>query len=161
MTIAEQIVSLINQKLAGINTVDIGTVTKVYDNYMRVDVRLKCSVNGTETLLQNVPFMSLRFGDSEIIVLPDVGQPVLVAYTKFERSKQLEGDGVAPVNPRSRFQLSNAVVLGSIHLRSDGIPEDLSAPGDIGIFHKSGSCILFKSDGKIEIRTTQLDINSL
>lgn len=150
--IGEQIVYLIDKKINALNTVDIALVTEVHADQWTVDVRLKHTIDDAEIQIKNVPILHTRFGESMIVMLPLKGSVVLLAYTKYESARQLENDEVRTVNPLSKHQFSNAIVIGGLFTAAETIPH-VVAEGEVLIHHKSGSYIWFKDSGAIEINS--------
>jgi len=157
MSFGEQVLSLIDKRMDLLNTVDIGTVIAIYPGETCVDVKLQHKFGDAETIIPRVPIAYPKFGDSEIVIMPTIGTAVLVAYTKYERQRQLDNADPVPVNPLLKHTINNAVVIGGPFRTSEPAPVGLQA-GEILIRHKTGSYLKFKADGSIEIKATDVNI---
>ncbi|MDD1695087.1 MAG: hypothetical protein LUQ71_10225 [Methanoregula sp.] len=155
MSMGEQILSLIDKRMDLLNTVDIGTVIAVYDGETCVDVKLKHKIGDAETIIKRVPIAYPKFGDSEIVIMPVIGAVVLVAYTKYERSRQLNDDSITAVNPLLKHAIGNAIVIGSPFKNGEAAPSGLTT-GEIQIQHKSGTYLKFCANGDIETNAPHL-----
>jgi len=157
MSLGEQVLTLIDKRIDLLNTVDLGTVIAVYDGETCVDIKLLHKVGDAETKLSRVPIAYPKLGDSEIVIMPSIGATILVAYTKYERQRQLENADPTAVNPILKHTINNAVVIGGPFKIGETVPAGLQA-GEILIQHKTGSYLKFKADGSIEIKATDVNI---
>lgn len=155
-SVGDIINGLIESQINAINTLDIGTITKIYDGKGKVDVELKIKVGSQNVVLQECPLAFQKFGSGTIWIAPKLGQTVLVAFTKTERDRQLKA-GTQRMDEVATFTLSNAIVIGGLFLITDILPDDFD-PDEICIRHQTGSYIKFKENGAIEIKSP-LEVN--
>jgi hypothetical protein len=149
-SIAEKVALLVDQRLGRINTILIGSVTKVTSPFL-VDVKLSHQVGTASPQLLNVPVLHPKFGGSSIVICPAVGDMVLVGITKHDRDPLLTGKTNVPVNQYTSFSINNAVVLSGTFTSSSTPPSMVA--GEILLQHATGSFIRFHSDGSIEIHS--------
>ncbi len=156
MNYAEPVLKLVAQRLASINTLALGRITKVNLATWRVSVRLKNKIQDNEIELVNVPIALQAFGTGALHIAPTVGDIVTVGFSKYEIQKQLRNRDIVPVNELVQHNLNHAVVLSGIYTESDTVPA--VAAGEILISHKSGSSIRFKTNGDIEITASHIKL---
>jgi hypothetical protein len=149
--IAEKVSLLVDERIQRINTILVGSITKV-TSPMLVDVKLSHQVGTASPQLLNVPVLHPKFGESSIVICPQVGDMVIVGVTKYERDPLLSGRTNLKVNQYRNFSINNAVVLSGT-FTSSGTPPALAA-GEMVMQHTSGSFIRFHADGSIEIHST-------
>lgn len=157
MTIAEQVGNLIDKRIRRINTLDFALVVATHPEALRVDVVLKHKTSEqVDVVLKNVPVMASWFGQSGLFIAPDVGDTVLVGYSKYERERQVTGTNQVQVDPLTLHNLNNAVVLAGAPIPGVGLlPTDL-APGEIALLHRSGSYLKFEENGDLEIKASHI-----
>ena len=151
MSISQKITDLIESRIEKVNTLALGKITKVDLTRWRANVRIKNKIQDNEIELVNVPIALQAFGTGAIHIAPAVGDIVVVGFSKHEIQKQLGNRDIIPVNELVLHNLNHAVILSGIHTESDTVPA--VAAGEILISHKSGSYILFKNNGAIEINS--------
>lgn len=109
---------------------------------------LKNRVQGNKIELFDVPVACLRSGVGTIYVPLNVGDIVLVLFSKYELDEQLKDRQVVDVNQVLKFDLNNAVVLGGVFTQADGIPsiqeDKINLIGDV---HVSGDLTFNTIDG--------------
>lgn len=128
----EKIRKLIDVKLDNINTVALGIITQVDNSKLRCNVKLKHKIQGQEIELFDVPIACLRSSIGTIYIPLQVGDVVLVFFSKYELEEQLKNKEVVAVNELLKFNLNNAIVFGGVFTLTDSIP-DLD-PNKINIF---------------------------
>lgn len=153
MDAAEVIAQYVRDQVAGIRTLDIGTVSSVSGSL--VSVKVKHMVSGRVMEYVEVPVLPYGTGAGRLSVAPLVGDTVLIAFLMHELPPMLETAGHIPeINERIRY--TNPVVLTVLDTHDD-IPDLQPAPGEMLLQHRSGSYIRFGTDGSLEIGATAVD----
>ena len=154
MNFAEPVRKLIDERLASVNSVAVGVITKVNLVAWRADVRLKSKIQDCEIELANVPIGLQSFAAGAVHIAPAVGDVVIVGFSKHELQKQLRNRDVVAVNELVLHNINHAIILTGVYVETDAIPA--VAAGEILIRHKSGSSIKFSANGEIEIYATKI-----
>lgn len=156
MSIAGKITDLIDARIAKINTISIGIVTKVDLETWRVSVRLKSRVQDTEIELLNVPVALQGYGAGAVLIAPAVGDIVVIGFSKHEIQKSLRNRDVVAVNDLVLHNANHAIVLSGVYAESDTVPAVTA--GEILIRHASGSSIRFRANGDIDITGSHINL---
>lgn len=151
MNFADPVKSIIEQRVAKVNTIAIGKITKVNLAAWRADVRLKSKIQDCEIEIANVPIGLQTFAAGAVHIAPAVDDVVIVGFSKHELQKQLKNRDVVTVNELVLHNVNHAIILTGVHVETDAIPA--VAAGEILIGHRSGSFIKFHNDGRIELHT--------
>lgn len=156
MRAGEGVISLIEQRLASMNTLALATVVRTRDR-LRADIVLKGMTGGERVEIRNVPTAWPRLGGSTLFIAPGPGDVVLVGFTKHDRDLQLRDAEPAEINPLVRFSISNAVILGGPITEEDDCPD--LAPGEILLQHRSGASIRITDEGDIVLTARDIHLN--
>jgi len=154
VSIAEKISDLIDRRIARVNTLSIAVVTKVDLGTWRVSVRLKHKIQDNEIELQNVPLALPAYGAGAVLIAPAVGDIVVVGFSKHELQKQLRNRDIVTANELVLHNANHAIVLAGAYAESDTVPT--VAEGEMLLQHKSGSSIMFRANGDIEITASHI-----
>ena len=153
MDAAEVIAKYVREQVAGIRTLDVGTVSSVSGNL--VSVKVKHMVSGRVMEYVEVPVLPYGTGAGRLCAAPLVGDTVLIAFLMHELPPMLEAAGHIPeINERIRY--TNPVVLTVLDT-PDALLDLQPAPGELLLQHRSGSYIRFGTDGSLEIGATAVD----
>ncbi len=156
MNYSQGMVELIERRLSKINTLAIGTLTKVDLSKWRADVRLKTMIQGQRVEIANVPIALQMFAAGSLQIAPAAGDVVIIGTSKHEVQKQLRNREIIEANEQVLYNINHAVILSGVYVESDAVPT--VAANEILLSHKSGSFIKFHSSGKIEIHSESSDV---
>ncbi len=153
MDAAEMIAQYVRGQVAGVRTLDVGTVTAVAGD--QVSVKVKHMVSERVMEYVEVPVLPYGTGAGRLCGAPMVGDTVLIAFLMHELPPMLEVKGHIPeINERIRY--TSPVVLTVLDT-GDALPALRPEPGELLLQHRSGSYIRFGVDGSLEIGATAVD----
>ncbi|PKG31386.1 hypothetical protein, partial [Methanoregula sp.] len=148
MNYTQCMAELIERRLSKINTLAIGTLTKVDLSKWRADVRLKTKIQGQNIEIANVPIALQMFSAGSLQIAPAVGDVVIIGVSKHEIQKQLRNRDLVEANEQVLYNINHAVILSGAYVESDAVPS--VAANEILILHSSGSSIAVKAKCDIE-----------
>ncbi|MDD4255725.1 MAG: hypothetical protein PHP59_10185 [Methanofollis sp.] len=152
--IAQALTTLIDGKIARLNTLDPAIVTGVDLDAWTVNVRLKHRRRGREITLSAVPVAPQRFGAGALWIAPAVGDIVLVAYSHYDLKKQLKNLDIVDVNEEIAFHLAHALVIAGLVPRTADVP---AVPaGGILLQHQSGAGIEIDAAGNMILKAAHI-----
>ena len=155
MNFAEPVLKLVEERLSKINTLAIGTLTKVDLSKWRADVRLKTKIQGQNIEIANVPIALQMFTAGSLQIAPAVGDVVIIGVSKHEIQKQLRNRDVVEANEQVLYNINHAVILSGGYVESDAVPS--VAANEILIQHSSGTSIRFKANGDLDITASHIN----
>lgn len=151
MNYTQNIAELIDRRVAKINALAVGVISKVHLSKWQADVRLKSKIDGQAVELANIPIALQMFAAGSLQIAPAVDDVVIVGFSKHEVQKQLKNREVVEVNERVLHNLNHAIIMSGVYVESDAVPT--VAANEILLQHKTGSFIRFYASGKIEIHS--------
>lgn len=155
MNYTQGISELIDRKIANINAVVVGVITKIDLSKWRADVRLKAEIQGQKVEIANVPIALQMFAAGSLQIAPAAGDVVIVGISKHEIQKQLRNREIVQVNEQVLHNINHAVILSGVFVESDAVPA--VAANEILIQHRSGSSIRFKANGDLDITASHIN----
>jgi hypothetical protein len=157
--IAAALNTLIDAKIARLNTLDPAVVTGVNLDAWTVNVRLKHRRRGREIALNAVPLAPQRYGAGTLWIAPAVGDVVLVAYSRYDLKQQLKNLDIVDVNEAIACHLAHAIVIAGLVPRTAAVP---AVPaGGILLQHQSGAGLEIDADGNLTIRAAHISLRSI
>lgn len=170
--LANDIQNIISKRIGEINTLDIGIIKNINDNNT-CDLYLIRKQNNITNLntsdennkiieLYDVPIMRTYCRNFSISPDYQENDKVLIGYTKTDIYNQLISESSIEVSCNNYFNITNAIVIGNVPSWDIPIPQTTQNEiGDVTIQHSSGSKIVFKSDGEIDIIGTKIKMKYL
>jgi hypothetical protein len=155
VSVRDQVVGLIEDRIQKVNTLAMAVITKVDLARWQADIRLKHKIQDVTLDLTAVPIALQSYGTGAIHIAPAIGDVVLVGFSKHEIRKQLRNRDVVAVNELVLHNLNHAVIISGIHAESDTVPA--VAAGEILISHKTGAYLKFKNDGSMEFKIKEVN----
>jgi len=161
--LANDIQNLITKRIGELNTFDIGIITNVNDDNNTCDINLLRKQNSSDftnisdednTIIElyDVPIMRTYCRNFSITPDYEIDDKVLIGYTKTDIYNMLTTESPVMCSSNNYFNITNAIVIGNVPSWDIPIPQTISDKiGDVTIEHSSGSKIIFKSDGEIDI----------
>lgn len=156
MNYTDGLVEYVTRRIAQINTLAIGKITKVNLTTWRADVRLKAKVGDQEIEIANVPIALQKFAAGAVHIAPAVGDIVLIGFSAKEIQKQLRNRDIVSANELVLHNVNHAIILSGVYVESDAVP--VVAASEILIQHTTGSYLKFKADGSIEMVATAINM---
>ena len=158
MNIVEQLKQMINSTIDGLWTLAIAKVESVNRTECTCTVILKyLTINGVPyARLTNIPVVMPRGRNSMVLVPIDVGDVVLVAFTKFPSGLVIENEDMIKVENTNTFSIKNAVVLAGFILGT----EELQTITGSEKYEIPTDRMVLVSDQKIDIVAPQINIGA-
>jgi len=166
MKLTELIEKGISKRLDSIYTAIPAIVTKIDLSTMKCDIqpkmKLKNPANNTFEelpIIQDVPIAYPKTADSVLLMPPEVGDVVLVLFSKYALETLLKDKNTADVNDIRRFSINDAIIIAGLFTSVDSIPN--MNEGEIMLYHKSGAYIKFDAQGNLTIVAKTINFNKL
>ena len=110
-------------------------------------------------IIQDVPIACQKSGDSVLLMLPEVGDTILIMFTKYALDNLLKDSQTADPNNVRRFSINDCIVVGGLHTSIDTVPT--IASGEAMFYHSSGGFLKFDIDGNLEIKAKTIDFTKI
>jgi hypothetical protein len=166
MKVTELIENGIEKRMEAIWTAIPAIVVKIDLATMHCDVRPKMKVTNPQTeqleelpILQGVPISFQKGAGSVLLMPPEVGDVILVLFSKYALDNMLKDKQTVDHDDVRRFSIDDCVIVSGLYTSIDTIPA--LSTGEMGLFHKSGSCIKFSASGNIELKAPRIDFTEL
>jgi len=109
--IRDKVEMLIEKKIGGINTVDVGKVIDVDWDRFRVSCKLKSSsTKGEPPIFKNIPLALPQTNKTTVCLPVSVGDTVIILYNKHNLKRALNDDKIKRHSGR-KFSLNNAIAM--------------------------------------------------
>ncbi|MCK5217562.1 MAG: hypothetical protein KAJ93_07220 [Methanosarcinales archaeon] len=110
-------------------------------------------------IVQDVPIACQKSGDSVLLMPPEVGDTILIMFTKYALDNLLKDYQTSYPNNIRRFSINDCIVVGGLHTSIDTVPTIASE--ETMLYHKSGAYIKIDSDGDITIHGKTVNFTKL
>lgn len=110
-------------------------------------------------IIQDVPIACQKSGDSVLLMPPEVGDTILILFTKYALDNLLKDSQTADPNNVRRFSINDCIVVGGLHTSIDSIPA--VASGETLLYNQSGAFIKIDVDGNITIHGKTINFTEL
>ena len=110
-------------------------------------------------IIQDVPIACQKSGDSVLLMPPEVGDTILIMFTKYALDNLLKDSQTSDSNNVRRFSINDCIVVGGLHTSIDTVPTIASE--ETILYHKSGAYIKIDSDGDITIHGKTINFTKL
>lgn len=158
--------AIISQRLEAMWTAIPAVVTKTNLTTMKCDVMPKMKLENPQTeeleelpIILDVPVAFQKTAGSVLIMPPEVGDVVLVLFSKYALDNLLKDVQTADHDDVRRFDIGDALIIAGLHISTDTIPA--MGTGDILLQHKSGAYLKFDSAGNLTIYAKTINLNEM
>ena len=166
MKATELINLIIDQRLESLWTAIPANVISVDYSTLTCSVQPKTKLTNASSdeledlpIIQNVPISFQKSGESVLLMLPEVGDVVIVMFTKYALDNLLKDYQTADPGNVRRFSINDCIVVGGLHTSIESVPAIASE--ETMLYHRSGAFIKIDSDGDITIHGKTVNITKL
>ena len=110
-------------------------------------------------IIQDVPISFQKSGGSVLLMLPEVGDVVIVMFTKYALDNLLKDYQTADPDNVRRFSINDCIVVGGLHTSIESVPTIASE--ETMLYHSSGGFLKFDIDGNLEIKAKTIDFTKI
>ena len=166
MKATELINLIIDQRLESLWTAIPANVISVDYSTLTCSVQPKTKLTNPPSdeledlpIIQDVPISFQKSGGSVLLMLPEVGDVIIVMFTKYALDNLLKDYSTADPDNVRRFSINDCIVVGGLHTSIESVPAIASE--EAMLYHKSGAFIKIDSSGNITLHGTTINYTKL